>query len=86
MDIEELGKKFAGKITFWGEIDRQNILPFGRPEDVRTAVKRVANAVMKEKFTGLIAQCEWGIKDSKENIATVFNEWDARGRGNTYES
>ena len=23
MDIEDLGEKFAGKITFWGEIDRQ---------------------------------------------------------------
>lgn len=86
MDIEKLGREYAGKITFWGEIDRQNILPFGSPEDVRAAVRRVANAMVKDKLTGLIAQCEWGIKDPKENISIVFDEWDAIGRRNTNES
>lgn len=76
MDIEKLGKLYAGKIVFWGEIDRQHILPFGTAEDVRNAVKRVADAVMKDKRTGVIAQCEWGIKDTRENIMTVFEEWD----------
>jgi uroporphyrinogen decarboxylase len=76
MDIERLGEKYAGKITFWGEIDRQNILPFGSTDDVRNAVKRVANALMKGKRTGVIAQCEWGTRDPKENILTVFEEWD----------
>ena len=27
MDIEALGRQFAGKITFWGELDRQRLLP-----------------------------------------------------------
>jgi len=76
MDIEKLGALYAGKITFWGEIDRQFVLPFGKKEDVRKAVSRVKNALMKEKRTGVIAQCEWGTKDPKENIETVFEEWN----------
>ena len=41
MDIAELGRRFAGRITFWGEIDRQRLLPFGTPDEVRAAVAQV---------------------------------------------
>lgn len=75
MDMERLGELYAGKITFWGEIDRQFILPFGTPEEVRKAVRRAAGAFIKGKKTGVIAQCEWGVKDPKENIEAVFDEW-----------
>ncbi|HDS30746.1 MAG TPA: methyltransferase, partial [Firmicutes bacterium] len=37
MDIEKLGEQYRSRITFWGEIDRQNVLPFGTVEDVRKA-------------------------------------------------
>ncbi len=40
MPIEEIGKKFAGKITFGGEIDRQRIPPFGTEEECPQAVRR----------------------------------------------
>lgn len=76
MDMEKLGELYAGKITFWGEIDRQNILPFGTVTDVRKAVGRVAKALLKGKRTGVIAQCEWGVKDPKENIEAVYDEWN----------
>ena len=76
MDIEKLGSLYAGKITFWGEIDRQNILPFDTPVNVRKAVRRVAGALLKGNRTGVIAQCEWGIRDPKENIEAVFDEWN----------
>jgi len=73
-DIEEIGRRFSGRITFWGEIDRQNILPFGAPEDVRAAVRRVRRALDHGRG-GVVAQCEWGNKDPKENIAAVFEAW-----------
>jgi uroporphyrinogen decarboxylase len=76
MDIEQLGEKYAGKITFWGEIDRQFILPFGSTEDVKNAVRRVAKSLLKGKRTGVIAQCEWGKNDPKENIMAVFEQWE----------
>lgn len=75
MDVERLGEQYAGKITFWGEIDRQYVLSFGTAEDVKNAVRRVAKAMLKDKHSGVIAQCEWGIKDSRENIEAVFEEW-----------
>jgi len=74
MDIEGLAKRHKGKITFWGEIDRQHVLPFGTTEDVRNAVHRVRNA-LGEGCGGAIAQCEWGKDNSRENIEAVFEAW-----------
>ncbi|MDD5458043.1 MAG: uroporphyrinogen decarboxylase family protein [Phycisphaerae bacterium] len=85
MDIEQLGKQFSGRITFWGEIDRQNILPFGSQEDVRNAVRRVKKAFSGSP-RGLIAQCEWGKGISFDNIAAVFDEWDKPSQGNTLQA
>jgi uroporphyrinogen decarboxylase len=75
MDIETLGQNFSGKITFWGEIDRQKVLPFGSPEEVRSAVRRVRQTLDRGNG-GLIAQCEWGMDVTAENIKAVFDEWN----------
>lgn len=77
MDIEKLGRKYAGKITFWGEICRQRILPFGTPQDVSDAVDRVAQHLFSGR-TGCIAQCEWGLKDPKANIEMVYRRWSSK--------
>jgi hypothetical protein len=74
MDIEELARKYKGKITFWGEIDRQNVLPFGDMNAVREAVRRVRH-VLDDGSGGVIAHCEWGKDNPKENIRTVFKTW-----------
>jgi hypothetical protein len=76
MDIEGLGAKYKGKITFWGEIDRQHILPFGTQNEVRNAVRRVTNA-LGSPAGGVIAHCEFGLKDPTENIKTVFETWQS---------
>ncbi|MBC8253631.1 MAG: hypothetical protein H8E35_06335 [Ardenticatenia bacterium] len=75
MDIEELGRRFKGKITFWGEIDRQWVLPFGKPEDVRQAVRRVRQALEGDNGAGVIAQMEWGKNDPQENVEAAFETW-----------
>ncbi len=75
MNIEEIGKKYKGKITFWGEIDRQRILPFGTRDEVANAVKRVKEALWIPEG-GIIAQCEFGLKDPIENIKAVFETWE----------
>jgi uroporphyrinogen decarboxylase len=74
MDIEKLAEKHKGKITFWGEIDRQFILPFGIPEEVREAVRRV-RCLLDDGTGGVIAQCEWGKNNPTENIKEVFRAW-----------
>lgn len=79
MDIEEIGRRFKGRITFWGEIDRQHILPYGSCEDVRQAVRRVARALYNGRG-GVIAQCEYGPGAKPANVRAVFDEWDRIGR------
>lgn len=80
MDMEKLGREHAGKITFWGEIDRQYVMPFAKEEEVRAAVRRVYKALCPDgKLTGVIAQCEWGVKDPGANVAAVFDEWNRIG-------
>lgn len=78
MNIEELGAKYRGRITFWGEIDRQRLLPFGTPAQVQDGVRRVRRALEDERG-GAIAQCEWGNKDPAANIAAVFEAWEEPG-------
>lgn len=74
MDIEALGDAFKGKITFWGEICRQRLLPFGTVDEVRAGVARVRRA-LDDGTGGVIAQCEWGKNDPRENIEAVYETW-----------
>ena len=75
MDIEELARTYKGKVTFWGEIDRQHVLPFGTSEEVRDAVMRVRRA-LEDGSGGVIAQCEWGKNNPAANVRAVFEAWD----------
>jgi len=75
MDIEKLAHKHRGKITFWGEIDRQKLLPFGHLYEIEQAVYRLRRA-LDDGIGGVIAQCEWGKNNPKENIETVFDAWN----------
>ncbi|MBE0697379.1 MAG: methyltransferase, partial [Anaerolineaceae bacterium] len=74
MDIEELGRSFAGKLTFWGEIDRQYLLSFGTTADIDQAVRRVKDALYCHG--GIIAQCEFGAGSKPENVFQVYQTWD----------
>jgi uroporphyrinogen decarboxylase len=74
MDIEGLAKSYKGKVTFWGELDRQRVLPFGTPKEVRESVLRVRRA-LDDGSGGVIAQCEWGKDGSRANIEAAFEAW-----------
>jgi len=41
-----LKKEYGGKIAFWGGLDQQHVLPFGTPEEVREATKRLLDDFM----------------------------------------
>lgn len=77
MDIERLAERYKGKITFWGEIDRQYVLPFGSQADIYAAVRRVREA-LDDGTGGIITQCEWGKDNSRDTIETVFKAWNEK--------
>ncbi len=66
--------QFKGQITFWGEMDRQHILPDGTPEEIRSAVHLVYETL--NSSGGLIAQCEFGPGANPENIKILFDAWN----------
>lgn len=74
MDIENLGRQFAGKLTFWGEIDRQHILRSPDVDFARQAVRRVYSAFWR--LGGCIAQCEFSVGARPDNVWTVYETWE----------
>lgn len=66
-------EQFKGKITFWGEIDRQHLLPYGTEEDIEAAVRLVHSKLWRNG--GCIAQCEFGPGAKPENVRKVFSTW-----------
>lgn len=75
MDMEQLSREAKGKITFWGEIDRQHILCSNNLQDVRDAVKKVAEKLF-DPSGGIIAQFEYGPGIVPESATVVFEEWE----------
>ena len=78
MSIKNL-KQFKGKITFWGEIDRQSLLTRGSVRDITAAVSCVYDNLYADG--GCIAQCEIGSDSRFENVAEVYACWDKLTRG-----
>jgi hypothetical protein len=73
MGVEELGRRFKGRMTFWGEIDRQDLLAFGTMDQVAMAVREVREHLYANG--GVIAQCEFGPGAVPENVLHVFRTW-----------
>lgn len=73
MGLENLAP-YKGKITFWGEIDRQHLLPEGTTADIDRAVEAVYNTLWKDG--GCIAQCEFGPGAKPENVYRVYKAWE----------
>lgn len=69
----ELLEPWRGKITFWGEIDRQKMLVSGTREEIRSAVARARASFWNRG--GAIAQCEFGAGASPLAVREVFEAW-----------
>lgn len=72
MGLDELSE-FAGKITFWGEMDRQHLLVDGTTDDVHNAVLDIKEKLWKDG--GCIAQCEFSAGGKPENVRQMFKSW-----------
>lgn len=77
MDFEEL-KQFRGKLTFWGEIDRQHLLVYGTPSEIRNAVDMVMDTLWDNG--GVIAQLEFGMDAKLENVRAAMSRWAQYGK------
>jgi len=80
MDVGSLKKKFGNKLSFWGTVDIQEIMPFGTPDDVRNEVKtRIFSA---GKGGGLIIAPSHNIQPdvSVENIEAFYDAAKKYGR------
>ncbi len=74
MDMAELAKVAKGKITFWGEIDRQHILGQTDLEKTKDAVDSVANHLY-EPSGGIIVQFSYGLGIYPPNAEVVCEQW-----------
>ncbi len=73
MGLDRLSQ-FRGKLTFWGELDRQQLLSSGTLDDINNAVRLVKEHLWEDG--GCIAQCEFGFGSKPENIYHVFEAWE----------
>jgi hypothetical protein len=71
---EENLTPFRGKITFWGEPDRQYLLRAGTKAEVLEAASRMKECLFQKG--GLIALCEFGLAADPENVYAFLEAWD----------
>ena len=75
MGLDEVAAKYAGQITFWGEMDRQGLLPYGTPEEIY----RTADEMKRKLFVnggGLIGHSVAGVDVPLENIEAILTCWN----------
>lgn len=67
--------RFRGRITFWGDMDRQYLLPFGTPDEVEAGVRNMHAALFQEG--GIIAQCDFGVGVKPANVQSAVKTWNS---------
>jgi uroporphyrinogen decarboxylase len=75
MTPQSLHRRFAGRMAFWGGIDTQRLLPYGKPEEVRQAVRDTVRA-MNGLAGGYVLGAVHNIQDDvpPENVWALLDE------------
>lgn len=76
MDMAELGQRFAGRITFWGQMDRQQMLCFGSVTDAQRDVATFYEHLATPNGSGVVAQTHIEPTARPENLHAVFAAFD----------
>ena len=71
MGNEELGRRFKGQVCFRTDLDRQKVLTFGSPAEVRAHVDEVFRSLGSERG-GIIACGEIGRDTPLDNIKAMY--------------
>jgi uroporphyrinogen decarboxylase len=74
MDVERLAKRYRGRVTFWGEMDRRKLKEPGTTDEFRKSVVAVRRA-LDFGAGGVIAQCAWEPGMDIRTIAAFFEQW-----------
>lgn len=74
MNLERVAAIAKGKLTFFGEIDRQQVLT-KTPEAARTFVRNVARHLY-DPAGGIVKELELGVLVEPETALTALREWD----------
>jgi uroporphyrinogen decarboxylase len=79
MEPASLKQRFGDRITFWGGIDTQRILPFGSPDEVTDEVNRVIDILGENG--GFVLNSVHNIQDDipTANIIALFDAGQAHG-------
>ena len=75
MNVERLAKRYRGRITFWGEIARQELENPGTAEEFRENVLASCARLLDFGHGGVIAQCAWEPGVRLQTIAAFFEQW-----------
>jgi uroporphyrinogen decarboxylase len=75
MDMDELSRIAKGKMTFWGEIDRQHVLSAKDPQIGRDAVRKVASHFY-DPAGGVMAQFELSPGSHGPTGIAIHDEWE----------
>jgi hypothetical protein len=75
MDLAELARIAKGRTTFWGEIDRQRVMPSPDPEDGARAVRQVASHLY-DPAGGIIAMFSFEPGHNPQVARAIYREWD----------
>ena len=76
MDMAELSRRFAGRITFWGQMDRQHMLCFGTEDDARRAAREFHQHLATAAGSWVVAQMFLEPSALPENAEAVLSEFE----------
>lgn len=79
-ELAELGEVTRGKVCIASDIDRQYILPRGKPEEVETYVERVIDIFGYGNDGGLMLMGEINVDTPLENVKAMYRAFRCYGR------
>ena len=74
MDPAKLKREFGARMSFWGAIDTQRILPFGTPQEVRDEVRKMIDCLGAGGGYILASVHNIQAEVTAENIVAMFEE------------
>jgi len=74
MNPQRLPKRYRGRVTFWGGIDRRRLREPGTSEEFRNSVLALRRT-LDFGSGGVIAQCQWDPGVRLQTVASFFEQW-----------